>query len=371
MDKEYPKNYGRDVRKVLNAISFSKGTHIELIGSSSLRTMLYYGDFDAYELVRVNYASNDEAISHIAKEFKHLIKRTQKICYIGDIKCGAIEDWKLVKENETYKSFDSVKALDKIERLLNDGIITKTEYDDVYSLLASLKKAKNKRMLFLELLDKAKYHIVRWKPSEVLRGYTILRDGRKYHLEEGLHSPSLTKLDTYSFITDGRYTEFSIIYDFYNKNKWLNPLKLNITQSLKNSLIYYKESGNYFKALKRKYSLAKLTHKKKVMKDLAPILNSDMGIANQIISDINTIIEMIDLGIKPNRRLLDIEIDNFVNRLANVYSLKDYLKEENVVLEYIADALHTRDYSTIQKVLSKAKDVLLETLNKESKKYVE
>lgn len=369
MDREYPKNYGREVRRIINAMTFSRGKDIELIGSASLRNALYYGDFDGYELHKVNYATSEEASRHIVKEFKALVRRTSKVCYVGDIKCGSIEDWKLVKDNETYKSFDSVKGVDKIERLLNDGIITKNEYDDIYPIVFSLKKAKNKRMLFLELLEKAKFHIVRWKVSEIVKGHTILRDGRKYTLEEGIYSPSLTKLDAYSFIF-GRYVEFSFIYDFYNNKKWLNPLKLNITQSLKNSLVYYEKSGNYFKALKRKYSLARLTNKKKLMKTLSPILNSDLGIANQIIGDINTIIEMIDMGIKPNKKLLDVEIDNFVNRLANVYSLKDYLKDEDVVLDYIDDALHSSDYSTIRKELSKAKDILLPSLNREAKKYL-
>lgn len=369
MDRKYPKNYGREVRRIINAMTFSKGRDIELIGSSSLRTMLYYGDFDGYELYKVKYSSDEEATKHIAKEFRNLVKRTSKICFVGDIKCGSINEWKLVGDNETYISYDTVKGLDKLDRLLTNGIITKKEYDELYPLIVSLKKARNKRMLFLELLDRAKFHIVRWKVSEIERGYTILRDGRRYSLEEGIHSPALTKLDAYSFIF-GRYVEFAFIYDFYNNKNWLNPLKLNITQSLKNSLVYYKESGNYFKALKRKYSLAKLTNRKKLMKTLAPILNSDLGIANQIIGDINTITEMINLGLKPNKKLLDVEIDNFINRLANVYSLKDYLKEEDIVLDYINDALHSSDYSVIEKELSKAKDVLSASLNKESEKYL-
>jgi soluble P-type ATPase len=350
-------------------MTFSKGDDIKLIGSASVRSMLYYGDFDGYELYRVSRSTDEEAAHSIAKELKHLVKRTSKIAYIGDIKCGAIEDWKLVKDNETYTSFNIVKGLDTLERLQNENVITQKEYDEVYTILISLKNARNKRMLFLELLDKTKFHIVRWKQSEILRGYAILRDGRRYTLEEAIQSDALTKLDVYSFIV-GRYVEFSFIYDFYNKKHWLNPLKLNITQSLKNSLIYYERSGNFFKALKRRYSLAKLSNRKKVLKELTPILNSDLGIANQIINDIDTLIDMIDLGIRPNKKLLDVEIDNFINRLANVYSLKDYMSKENVVLDYINDALHTNNYATIVKELTKAKDVLQEALNRESKKYI-
>ena len=45
-----------------------------------------------------------------------------------------------------------------------------------------------------EIKKALRFHIVRWKPAEILKGFKIVR-GRKYTLKEAFKDPSLFKMD--------------------------------------------------------------------------------------------------------------------------------------------------------------------------------
>ena len=49
--KEYPDNYPADAVRILDAMSFGKG--LVLLGSMSLRSQQYAGDYDGFEQVKM------------------------------------------------------------------------------------------------------------------------------------------------------------------------------------------------------------------------------------------------------------------------------------------------------------------------------
>ena len=57
---------------------------------------------------------------------------------------------------------------------------------------------------------------------------------------------------------------------------------------------HYLDEKNYFKALKRLYSFAKLKNNNSLIKALLKVINSQLGRQSKLIADLNTIIELID-----------------------------------------------------------------------------
>jgi len=274
--KTYPDEYPAEAVKVLETMTFteSKSSGLKIMGSSALRSQLYAGDYDGYEIVK------GFSLDELVKKFQGIIRHLQalKDTYIGDIKSGEIEEWRVVPEGK----WNVREARDKIERLLKDGII-------------SVKEAKEALAIKKYIIAKQeiKFHVVRWTPADVLRGSVKLRDGRTYTLEEAFTSPSITKLDVVAKVK-GIYTEFSVIYEFVVNGKTINPVKLDTQKSLLESLEYYKLTKNPYKALKRKFAIAKLTNNKKDLKKYSDIINSELGRIYKLYSDVKTLADILE-----------------------------------------------------------------------------
>jgi hypothetical protein len=142
-------------------------------------------------------------------------------------------------------------------------------------------------------------------------------------------------MDVISLVQNNRFTDFSVIYEFHAGKTILNPEKIDIETSLKEAVIAYKAKGNFFKLLKRVFALAKYQNNTKTIDILAPVFNSDLGRLYHVIGDIGTLISLLEDHKGVPMETVRYEIDQFVNRLANVYSLEDYLKNEDVILRDI------------------------------------
>jgi hypothetical protein len=323
-EKQYPHQYPNDAVKILSTMSFSEGKHIRIIGSQSLKSQLYAGDYDANEPVRVNYPTDDEALIHLVKEFQAIIRRLQKLpnVYIGDIKSGVIEDWKVI---------DSSNPKQKVESLFQSNIISAKEAKEALRLITtSPAKAK----------QEVKFHIIRWTPKDVLKGYQTLRDGASYSLKDAFHSPTITKLDVIGLVS-GRYTEFSIIYEFYNNGKVLNEVVIDPEESIKESIELYKQEGNRFKVIKRKFSLAKLHNNKKELERYNTILNSEAGKIYVLYSDVKTLVGLLESQTLPKIKLREA-IRNFTKRLNTIYKSEIHLRHQKDILLMLDEALQSK-----------------------------
>ena len=275
--------------------------------------------------------------------------------YVGDIKAGSIEALRVIDKN----SFDAGKCKNKIRLLLKKGLITKDEAHDSLEILSSGDEILAR--------SKIKFHIVRWTPAEVLAGHKTLRDGSEMTLEKAFNCPTIAKMDIIGFVQNNRYTDFSVIYEFRNRGKALNPDKIDIEKSLKQNIKGYEKEGNYFKAMKRQFALAKYTGDKKTIERLTPILNSDLGRLYHVLGDIGTLETLLEEHNAPLKKIR-YEIDQFKNRLANVYTLKDYLKEEPHILKEI-DAILKKPKGKILQPLSQVGRELEAFLQNNAKKF--
>jgi hypothetical protein len=313
--KYFPLNYPDDAVKIIDALSVSKGKHIQVVGSQNLQSQQYAGDYDLIE------TPPQRAISTYVRELKAVVRRLLDMrgVYIGDIKCGEVPEWKLVFgeiKDGAVVGYDYHKSMEHLRFL--EPHLDAAEIRKAKRLLVERPTVKQ----FFKAKDILKFHIVRWTPAGILRGDTVLRDGRKYTLADGIKSGAVTKIDAIAFVL-GRFVDFSCIYLFKVKGRVHNALGAELEESIKQDLVSYMQDDNWLKVAKRIFSIARLRGDIPTIQKLTSILNSDLGKLYNIVSDSNTMLYLLEnIRNIPMEKVRD-EIDAFRARLGTLYTIPE------------------------------------------------
>lgn len=366
-DREFPIDYSDEVVDIFKKMSFTDGENLNIYGSMSFRSVLFPLDYDGYEIVENNERSKENYLNFIVKKFKDIIKKIEDTnsTYISKIKCGEIEEWKILDDNIEIKNnkiinYNNIESKKKLENLYNKKIISKNDY---YSIDKQLKKNISIKEYFY-LLDVLDYHIVRWSPSDILRGYTVLIDCEKYFLKEAINK-GMTKIDIIKWI-DNKFLEFSCIYQFNYNGRPLNKIVYNIDYSLKEDILYYLINKKYFKMAKRLYAYSKFKNDEITMDKLIKLFNSNLGVLYQIYGNIETL-KIIFKKVKniPQKKI-ENEIVEIKNRFYQI--LKD---EKNKEYKKIINIFNNLDKTNIQYELENLNKEIIKLLNIKTLKFLE
>ena len=361
-EKQYPLNYPSDAIKIISTLSFTGTKDISIVGSQSLRSQQYTGDYDCYNTVRLS-GSKEAAVAKIVRKFKSVVAGLKALpnVFVGDIKAGLVPEWEVLP-GDKYKASEA-KAL--LKKLLADKIITQYEYDDTVPYLKP-------RLSHAELLvakNNIKFHIVRWTPALIKAGKQRLRDGRTLTLADAVQDPSIVKIDAIGLVSNNRFAEFSCIYSFMLGSKPINDTKIDIKTSLKDAIESYTLEGKLFKVLKRKFSLAKLSNDKASLERLNKILTSDLGRLYTIQTDMATLLSLLEYADAPIK-MIKQEMDEFVNRFANIYTIPAFLKIEPRLIEDIRTALKIKSKARLVARLKVINDEIERVLNNSTKAVI-
>ena len=364
--KEFPDDFSDDAAGVLEDMTF--GGKATVMGSMGLRDQLYAGDYDLFETVNVVH------LSVVVKKFQSIVGTLQKRknCYIGDIKSGIVPKWDVLRDlalkDDKVVGYDHARIVSELNDMYKHQIISASERNASLDLL----KVHMKPADYYLAKDEIKFHIVRWTASDVLDGSVTLRDGNKLTLADAFKSPSITKLDVIAWVSGNRYSEFSAIYRFVKGKEVLNPTPsspADIRKSILESMGAYRESGNYFKVLKRYYSLARMNKDTRLMALLTPILNSDLGRLSLVITDINTLQDLLEMARKFPTEKARFEIDQFIARLSNV-SLPSVAGRQHTLNAHIR-RVQKLPPAKMEGPLEKLKLALNDVLQKYAKPFVD
>lgn len=356
--RKVPDDYATDVVEVLQRMSFTNLLHLTLLGSGSFKSQLYAGDYDAFERVPV------KSLSATASKFKSIVRSLldRKSTYIGDIKCGSVEEWKVIGEEVRIEEgrvvgYNSTAIKKKVEALFEQGVIGREERNTAMEKIKTTLTPTE----FLEVRRDLRYHIVRWTPAEVLRGHKILRDGRKFTLEEGFQTPAITKLDVVAWVQGNRFTDFSCIYEFTKGRKVLNPAMGDIVRGLKDNIYELYHEKDTFKMAKRMFALSRILGAYPLLSVLSQLFNGDLGRIYVVYGDIGTLEFLLENEGSIPKDKVQFEIDQFRNRLANV-TLPKYLANEEVITEVIQKAtnplLYVQNHAQLLRLLRQLKTQL-------------
>jgi hypothetical protein len=368
--KSYPENYPSDAVAILDAMSFSEGKNVRVLGSMSIRSQQYAGDYDAYEIVE-REGDLKKVLNSLASDFKDIIKRLRGLqnVFIGDIKAGSVEEWRVFPKSTgvvdgKVANYNATAIAKKVDELRLAGVIGAKQADEA---LTHLKPSLTPSAL-LTLMKELRPNVIRWSVSEVLAGQKTLVDGRVFTLQEAFSTPAITKVDVIGLVQNNRFTDFSMIYEFKHNGKVLNPDFRPIAQSLLEDIIVYQNEGNNFKVLKRKYALAKFKNQKDKIKKLTVILNSDLGRLYSLSSDVATLINLLDEQKAVPLERLRYELDQFKSRMANIYSLPDFLKAEYGLIGDLNSAMKMTNRAQLKNRLEEIEETMRKILNKNTPK---
>ena len=365
--KEYPTNYPADAVAILDGMSLDgKGKNVELVGSQSLRSQLYAGDYDAND-------SASGSLNHLASLFSEMVRRMSKMdgVFVGDIKAGVVSEWDVMGKarvhNGIVMNYNADTSRSKVLQLRKKGVITPTEEREY---LAVLKSSPTPTELVIAK-NTIKPHIVRWTVKEAIDGKRTLQNGSVYTLQDAFASRGSVKVDVVGWIQNNRYTDFAMIYflSLPDGKKLYTPIQFE--DDIKESILYYTHEGNYFKVLKREFSLAKFKHETNKMEELSEVLNHDLGRIYHILGDVKTLIALFTETQTHPKRLADIryEIDQFKGRMSNIVA-EPFLAKEHTLLGYINSALKTTSPKQLVATLTKMEKILTDLLRTSAKKYV-
>jgi hypothetical protein len=368
-EKEYPTNYPADAVAILDGMSLDgKGKNVELVGSQALRSQIYAGDYDAND-----FASG--SLDHLASLFSEMVRRLSKMdVFVGDIKAGVVPEWDVMGSslvhNGAVANYNAETSRSKVRQLRKASIITPTEEKEY---LAVLKDTPSPVDLVIAK-NTIKPHIVRWTMKEAIEGKKTLQNGSVYTLQDAFASRGSVKVDVVGWIQNNRYTDFAMIYFLTspsgsNGKKLYSPVQFE--DEIKESILYYTSTKNYFKVLKREFSLAKFKGETKKMEELSEVLNHDLGRIYHVLGDIKTLIALFTETQTKPRSLADVrlELDQFKARMSNI-ALEPFLKEEHTLLGYINSSLKTTSVKQLVGLLTKMEDILTTLLSSLAQKYV-
>lgn len=311
--KKFPLNYPKDVVAIMKAMSFNIDK-LNVVGSASKSSQQYSADYDMNEIVYIQ--KSPKAMEGFCSEFQNKIKQLMELkgCYIADIKIGEVPNWNL-PVGETYAGYSSSKAVAGLKKLEAAGILSLSQVKEITGLL----KPHLKESEWLALKKEAQFGVLHWNPKEILAGYK-----GDITLLEALKVPALFKLDCVAFIEGSRYTDFSIIYDLrWTNGESVNGFKMEEPKkSIKQDIHYYLTTGGYYKALKRIFSLVAIEEpNSELLEELSSIFNGDMGRLYSIISDVGTILFLLENEGHLSLKKIQYEIDGFRGRLGNIYTI--------------------------------------------------
>jgi hypothetical protein len=306
--KDYPLAYPSDVRDVIEAMAIHP-SRVSISGSASLSAIQYPADVDAV----------DSSVRVRAPDFQRVIRDVLSLplCYVSDIKCGAVPDWIVIPESATVRhgkveGYDVEACRTRLDHLYDDGIISPDEYEHSRSLL----RDNPTTFQFLEAKKEMRFHIIRWKPADVLDGNVVLRDDSVYPLEKGVKDQSaMMKLDVIGFVANQLFRDFSMIYS--RKQKDLG----DIGNSLRCDILYYQQKGESFKALKRIFALCRHEGSKKWIDKALPLLNGDLGLLYSLQSDCDALLSLMELADVLPVEKIRFEIDQFKTRVSQLYQI--------------------------------------------------
>lgn len=389
-------------------------------GSADNKIIKYPGDIDLREDMDLDFLKDfqnvkindkEEVIKYFINNFLNMLKKIRNTpnSYLGDVKIGLnhIFDINIGQlQNGKIIGFDIDKIKNKMDSLYKKKYVNKEEYIKIKNLLKDDMSLADYEELQEELRN---LKIIRWKEDELIRQYKILPPNKKYTLEEALNDKTMVKIDIWVEYLN-KFIEVSNFYILKYKKKSGKIELINLPQryaeliipSLQEEVEKFMFSSNFFKpfkAIKRIFSLAKLYEDDETLEKIIPLLNSDTGYLNQINSDLDVLIMLLEnVDIPPYEKILK-ELDDIKYRLVRItefdIKLNDQIKILNSILDpkNIINKFETGDYFVYEadpnylihankkihksgekektiEILKKMKKFFLEIINEETIKYL-
>jgi len=177
---------------------------------------------------------------------------------------------------------------------------------------------------------------------------------------------------------DERYLEMSTFFILKSVHEYIN-VESNYFESFKKSLLndiaHYQESKP-FKAIKRVWSLARITNDLSTLELLKDLIRSNIALISQINSDIETIILLVKHSSKYDTNFVLNEFDGFRERISTIVDIELDYEKINLMIDNIklifkfSDEKNLNNSDMLIENLTRLHNYLLKLINKETIDYL-
>lgn len=318
----YPK-YVRSQIKLLE-LNRNDPDRLRVIGSYSYRNTLYSGDIDLFEEVHM------PNITHLIKFFKRSLQRVVKQIVsnnqmlFNEVKLGIDERYEFeIGECHSNVFTPSETLVPMFDGLVRTKLITPAEHRELVALHDTTPLTQLEYEKISELLRK--HYVIRWTSDEIAEGVKQLPLGKMMTIESAAAYLENINIEVVS-IVGNRYVDMSNFFVLtFEENGETVALNINDMayqnftdfrlSGLKLSLyklVYSKIQQNLYKALKRYYSIAKLSDDTAMLGKVLPILNSRIGFTGSLLSECKLLYSILDKhGIPPYIQLYKNQLQRF------------------------------------------------------------
>lgn len=358
--KKYPEEYDPQAVKILETMTFPQG-RFQIYGSMTIPSQLYAGDYDS--ICFVDFPSLEKAVIEFQTRVKTIAEL--KDVFIADMKIGMIQDWniwgkskiQLVDNTLKVVDYNSAFTLKKLKYIYNQKVITNDEYDKYYKIIYEWKDTPNPKE-YAKILKELRPHILRWNLQEVLQGFKQLPGNRAIDLSDALSSRGVVKVDCIGIVNgQSRFTDFSMIYEIKIRNKVItyDVVNQNVVDELRLSVYENSLLGNYYKALKRIFSLARYFRNTDLVNRLTEFLNGFVGLIYQVKSDVGTLLYLEENYQNLPREKIQYELKMFRVRLTAFNETYQNKKINNIIKELLesrSQPKSIRHYMDLEDILA-------------------
>ncbi len=340
-----PESLPADTRQMIDLITIQKD--IKPVGSQKFKIQKYPSDIDLFEKYQT-CCDLPTAKIKIVRELQKIAKRIQqsKVVYFGDFKAGRddrylIDLGQVNYLNHTIIGFNATKLANQISTLLKSKLLTSDEYVEIIHLIHQPINIPNQEQLVDIFKSKQS---IRWTLNEIIKGEKILIGGLKLTLGDAIAHDAIVKLDVWGQIQGGRFTEITnfMIFTYVDTSGQTYPVNIrlgNLIESFMKDIILYssQEHRKSMKLAKRIWQLSTYLDDVEMLQKITPLLQSEIGIPNQIASDIEVLKLMLNKVTNPPLELIIKEIDEFKSRLSSFQEISLDEKLINLLIDEIRE----------------------------------
>ena len=357
-------------------------------GSATYRNLLFPGDLDLREIFRMK-GSKEHVVKEFTKELQKLVKKInkEKLVYYSEVKCGFDEDYIIPSlgdvENGYIQNYNFNQVRNRLKELFQKKLLKQSEFMKMVKLATPNISRNDHDKLFNLLREK---WLLRWSADEIIKGVKHVPVDSYVKLEDALMDKTMVKIDTIMFMPQlYRFIEVTDFFILMQDSETGEQVMINLPDDaleehrviiqLKREIekLYNSEAfRNPVKMLKRMYSLNNIFNDGtgQVADDLEAIdiiLNSSIGLTSQILSDIDSLILLLERVKKPPLVTMNKEINNFKSRIS---SIVDFELPHNI-FDLVDKACKTSSIGSKIKALENIKDEIKPRLYQQTIKDAE
>lgn len=354
----------KEIRRVIN-----DPKKADVYGSYVYRGQTFPGDIDVREIVEEE-KEDGSVQKQLAKIITAQVKKLKNdpVRFFSELKAGSDQRYKLNTDDPLFRP--------KLDDLYKKGLLTEDEYTEMlklYVLYVTMRDQDAGDELKEQL---RKHEVLRWSIEEIEKGEKQLSD-QKITLVQALYTPGAAKIDVHVPV-NGKYTEltnfwYQVVHDpNTHEVKVLNVEDANYIDELKKQITKYMRPLNYnpFKAIKRLWGIARATKNDKLLSILTPLFQSSPARLNQIKSEADTIILMLQKNTRTRLReampIIKNQIDGWRERMSYIY---DIPFQEDETYELLHEQAHKPTEKGLQQFSDELKKLITQATLKFMRKY--